>query len=74
MLTSRYVISETTNFDSSKAHGGDMISIRMLKLYDQPNCKPLNIILKSCLTQGISHQNGKNANVPIYKKTRGAAC
>ena len=31
--------------NSNKAHGDDMISIRMLKLCDESICKPLNIIL-----------------------------
>ena len=42
-----------SKFDSNKAHGDDMLSIRMLKLCDKSVCKSLNIIFKSCLTQGI---------------------
>ena len=42
-----------SRLDSNKAHGDDMISISMLKLCDKTICKPLNIIFKSCLTQGI---------------------
>ena len=45
-----YIISK---LDSNKAYGDDMISIRMLELFDKSICKPLNIIFKSCLTQGI---------------------
>ena len=46
-----------------------MISIHMLKLCDQPICKLLIIIFKSCLTQDIFQQEWKKANVvPIQKK------
>ena len=46
-----------------------MISIRMLKLCDRSICKPLSIIFKSCLTQGIFPSEWKKANVvPIHKK------
>ena len=58
------------SLDSNKAHGDDMISIRMLKLWDKSICKPLNIIFKSCMTQGIFPSEWKKANVvPIHKKT-----
>ena len=57
-----------SKFDSNKAHGDHMISIRMLKLCDKSICKPLNIIFKSCLTQDISPLEWKKANVaPIHK-------
>ena len=42
-----------SNLDSNKVHGDNMISIRWLKLRDKSICKPLNIIFKSCLTQGL---------------------
>ena len=42
-----------SKLDSNKAHGGDIISIRMLKLCDTSICNPLSIIFKSCLTKGI---------------------
>ena len=61
--------------DSDKAHGGDMISIRMRKLCDKSTCKPLNIIFKSCLTQSIFPSEWEKANVvPIHKKNRQAMC
>ena len=37
------------NQDLNKAHGRDMISIRMLKLCDEAICRPLNVIFKMCL-------------------------
>ena len=52
------------NINPEKAHGHDMISIRILKI-----CKPLGIIFRSCLENGSSPQNGKKANVvPVFKK------
>ena len=38
--------------DSNKAHGHDMISIRMLKLCGRSVCKPLKIIFENCLANG----------------------
>ena len=59
--------------DSNKSHGDDMISIRTLKLYDKSIC--LNIILNSCLTQGIFPSEWKKTNiVPINKKKQQAVC
>ena len=55
--------------DSNKPHGDDMVSIRMLILCDKSICKPLSIIFKSSLTQGIFPSEWKKANVaPIHKK------
>ena len=52
-----------------------MISIRILKLCDKSICKPLNIIFKSCLTQGIFPSEWKKANfVPIHKKKNDKQC
>ena len=34
------------NFDPNKAHGHDMISIRMIKICDASICKPLELIFK----------------------------
>ena len=42
--------------DSSKAHGHDEISIRMLKICDSSVCRPLQIIYKPCLDRGKSLQ------------------
>ena len=53
---------------SSKAHGDDMISIRMLKLCDKSICKPHSISFKSWLTQGVFPSEWKKGNVaPIHK-------
>ena len=45
-----------------------MISIRMLKLCDKSICKPLNIIFKSCLTQGILPSEWKKQMSQQFKK------
>ena len=61
--------------DSNKAHGDDMISIRMLKLCNKSICKPLNIIFKSCLTEGIFPSQWKKASiVRIHQKKRQGLC
>ena len=54
---------------SNKAQGDDMISIRMLKWCDKSIYKLLNIIFKSCLTQGNFSSDWKRENViTIHKK------
>ena len=50
--------------DPNKAHGHDMISIRMLKI-----SKPLEIIFKPCIEKGQFANEWKKANVvPVHKK------
>ena len=39
------------NLDPDKAHGHDMISIRMLKLCGKSICKPLDLIFQYCMKQ-----------------------
>ena len=55
---------------SNKAHGDDMVNIRMLKLCHKSFCKPLNIIFKFCLTQGIFGLEWKKANVVTIHRKR----
>ena len=70
MLTSRQrIIKNISKLDLNKAHGEDVISIRILKLCDKSICKALSSIFKSCLTEGIFPSEWKKANVPIHKKT-----
>ena len=52
------------NLDPNKAHGHDMISIRMVKICDDSICKPLKLISQSCLDSGKFPAN----MVPIHKK------
>ena len=57
------------NLDPNKAHGHDMISIRMLQILGPTICKPLELIFKSCLKCGKFPSEWKKGNiVPVYKK------
>ena len=47
------IINVIKAFNRYKAHGYDDISIRMLKICDLAIVKPLTILLKSCISQGI---------------------
>ena len=68
-FTSDDILKIIRNLDRNKAHGHDMISIRMVKLCDASLCKPLELIFKSCLESGKFPLEWKKANVvPAYKK------
>ena len=55
--------------DPNKAHGHDMISIRMIQLCGETISKPLEMIYKTCLQLGVYPSEWKKANiVPIHKK------
>ena len=55
--------------DPNKAHGHDMINIRMLKICGKSTIKPLLIINKKCLKKVCFPIEWKKANVaPIHKK------
>ena len=56
------------NLNPNKAHGFDMISIRMLKMYGDSILKPSELIFKSCLENGKLSIVWKKANVPVHKK------
>ena len=57
------------NLDRNKAHGHDMIRIRMTKLCCISICKPLQIIFQNCLRSGKFPSAWKKANVvPAFKK------
>ena len=57
------------NLDVNKAHGHDNISVRMLKICDTSICKPLELIFRNCLNQGLFPSEWKKAHVvPIHKK------
>ena len=63
------VLQIIINQGSNKAHGHDMISIRLLKLWNEAICRPLNIIFKTCLNTGKFPSEWKKGNVvPIHKK------
>ena len=58
-----------SHLDPNKAHGHDMLSIRMIKLCGNSICKPLSIIFNDCLNEGKFLHEWKNANVvPINNK------
>ena len=62
-----------SSLDHNKAHGHDMMSICMLKIYGDSINKPLGLIFRACLHHEIFPQNWKKAiAVPIHKKTRQA--
>ena len=46
------ILKKIRNLDPNKAHGHDMISIRMVKICDDSICKPLKLIFQSCLERG----------------------
>ena len=59
------------NLDPNKAHGDDMISIRMLNICDESICKPLGIIFRSCLENGKFPSQWEKANmIPVFKKKK----
>ena len=57
------------NFDPNKAHGHDMISIRVLKICGESVLKPLKLIFESCIKSGKFPIEWKKINVvPVHKK------
>ena len=68
-FTSVDILKTIKNLDSNKAHGHDMVSIRMIKICDASICKPLELIFRSCLENGKFPTEWKKANVvPAHKK------
>ena len=57
--------------DPNKAHGHDMITIHMLKLCGDSIWKPLEIIFKNCLKEGMFPDEWKKANVVTIHKKNG---
>ena len=55
------------NLDPHKAHGHDQISIRMLKRFKNPICKPLEIIFKRCLETSTFPNNWKKCCSRLQK-------
>ena len=62
-FTSDDILKIIKNLDPNKAHGHDMISIRMIKICDTSICKPLELIFRSCLENGKFPTEWKKANV-----------
>ena len=68
-FTSVNILKIIKNLDPNKAHGHDMISIRMIKICDASICKPLELIFRSCLENGKFPTEWKKVNVvPAHKK------
>ena len=57
------------NLDPNKAHGHDMLSIRMIKLCENSICKPVSIIFNDCLKEGKFPFDLEKAHVvTVHKK------
>ena len=68
-LTEKDLEKVVQSLDSNKAHGHDMISIRMLKICGESTIKPLLIIYKKCLEKDCFPNERKKANVvPAHKE------
>ena len=68
-FSKRAILPITRNLDLNKAHGHDMISMRMSILCGDSICKPLGLIIKTYLRNGRFPPELKKANVgPIHKK------
>ena len=54
------------NLNTSKAHGFDNISVRMVMLYDDSLIKPL-LIFQNCINSGVFPDSWKKSNiVPVH--------
>ena len=68
-LTKDGIAKIIKNLNPNKAHGFDMISIRILKICGDSILKPLELIFKSSLENGKFPIKWKKANVvPVHKK------
>ena len=68
-FSSSDIVKIISRLDPNKAHGHDMLSIRMIKLCGNSICKPLSIIFKDCLSEGKFPYEWKKANVvPVHKR------
>ena len=57
------------NLDPNKAHGHNMISVRMYKICNNSICKSLKLIFQSWLETGKFPSECKKSNVaPVHKK------
>ena len=58
-ITRDDILKIIKKLDPNKAHGHDMISIRMVKLCDASICKPFELIFRFCLESGNFLLSGK---------------
>ena len=64
------ILQQLFILDPNKAHGYDIISIRMLKICDKSIYQPLELIFKSCINHEKFPNEWKMANVvPVHKKS-----
>ena len=69
LFTKDKIVKIIKNLNPNKAHGLDMISICMLKIYGDSFLKPLELIFKSCIESRKLPIEWKKANVvPVHKK------
>ena len=70
-VTNKDILSIIKSLDSSKSHGFDNISIKMIKICSESVTIPLKIIFEESLKKGIFPEIWKKANVvPIHKKDK----
>ena len=68
-LGNKDVINVIKALDPCKAYGYDDMSLKMLKICDSAIVKPLTILFKNCISEGIFSDNWKKSNIcPIHKK------
>ena len=68
-FVSNDILKIIQNLNPNKAHGHDKISIRMLKLCIDLLCRPVELIFKDCLTNGIFPSDWEKGNiVPVHRK------
>ena len=61
------IVKIISRLDPNKAHGYDMLSIRMIKLCGNSICRTLSIIFKDCLNETKFPHEWKKANVvPVH--------
>ena len=69
--TKNDILKHIRKLNSNKAHGHDMISIRIIKLFDDSIVHPLYLIYKSCARNNHYPNKWKMANViPVLEKKR----
>ena len=73
-FTANDITSIINKLDPNEAHSHDMISIRMTKLCGDSIYKPLEMIFKSCLNQGIFPAEWKKANVVLVHNKGDLQC
>ena len=67
-FTSDDIATLIKKLDPNKAHGHDMLSIRMLELFGKSICEPLDLIFQCCIKHGEFLAEWKKANVVLVHK------